>query len=179
MCSPWEEAAQPQGERREAAAGAVSISDCPAEEQGGGGSSGLLGGRSASLTLPGDFSALRGQRDASRAGCVPSSPPWRGKQSPALFSPFSAFFFLSDSPMPAPSILPARQQRLGRVVLALGSGTSLSPKPKKQRGGRMTTTPQPALGARQLLSIPCGPSRVWGQFWLGPWSLRREATAPG
>lgn len=104
MCSPWEEAAQPQGERREAAAGAVSISDCPAEEQGGGGSSGLLGGRSASLTLPGDFSALRGQRDASRAGCVPSSPPWRGKQSPASFSPFSAFFsFLTAQCQPLPS----------------------------------------------------------------------------
>lgn len=46
MCSPWEEAAQPQGERREAGAGAVSISECPSEEEGGGGS---WGGR-------GDFS---------------------------------------------------------------------------------------------------------------------------
>lgn len=55
MCSPWEEAAQPQGDtrgtgggqegdRREAEAGAVSISDRPAEERGGGGSSGGLGG---------------------------------------------------------------------------------------------------------------------------------------
>jgi len=38
MCSPWEEAAQPQGERREAGAEAVSISECPDEEEGGGGS---------------------------------------------------------------------------------------------------------------------------------------------
>lgn len=38
MCSPWEEAAQPRGERREAGAGAVSISECPSLEKDGGGS---------------------------------------------------------------------------------------------------------------------------------------------
>lgn len=33
MCSPWEEAAQPQGERREARAEAVSISEWPARKR--------------------------------------------------------------------------------------------------------------------------------------------------
>lgn len=79
MCSPWEEAAQPQGERREAAAGAVSISDCPAEERGGGGSSGVLGGRSASLTLPGDFAPA-----LSPAGTARCQQGWMRPLLPAM-----------------------------------------------------------------------------------------------
>lgn len=87
MCSPWEEAAQPQGERREAGAEAVSISECPREEKGGGGPWGDMGSLAGkeSILNPSCSShegtqsftpALSppGQGDAGRAGCIPFSP---------------------------------------------------------------------------------------------------------
>lgn len=165
MCSPWEEAAQPQGERREAGAEAVSISECPSEEEGGGGSQrdlGTLEGKGSILNP--SCSSGEGTRSFTPAGTrrcqegwmPPLLPVMPGKAKHSQFSPFSAFFLLFDSPMPAPSSLPAQQQHVGHFVLVLGTGSDLP-------AGATGEGPARRQAGHVLVPNPKKPCWGWGE----------------
>lgn len=86
----------------------------------------------------------------------PLLPVMPGKAKHSQFSPFSAFFLLFDSPMPAPSSLPAQQQHVGHFVLVLGTGSDLP-------AGATGEGPARRQAGHVLVPNPKKPCWGWGE----------------
>lgn len=185
MCSPWEEAAQPRGERREAGAEAVSISEWPARKRVVGAHGGDVGSLAGSESILNPLCSFRGARPFSPAGGAGCGPhPCDARESKervwklVLFSLFFFFpIFPSFLPCWQPNAMPSQPQctsapcwrlraRMAGSNLPAGTtggedrqrtGHVPDPNPNQRCwGGGPTTSPHP-YNQQQVFGIPQPP----------------------